>query len=537
MTEKNQQEQNAAQRQIELLSAALTRAKENGGQFLNPQGKMAPALYPKLLSVSPFNALTLALHSDEKGYNTNLYTQYFDAKKRGDSVLTGEKGVPYIWYNWNDSNRTKEIRTLFNIEQTTLPVSSKEEFEKAVSLHGPSSSRGESAQDEKQLHMEVNKFLQKMKDNLVQTGKDGTGVAHYDAKKDMVFIPAQKNYPDYTDYVQDVIRQMVTATGQPQRLGRVGTVSSEHIPSERQQQHELLIVEIASSIKMMQFGLPAKISNESIEDIENWKDSIKSNPRLLDAMEVDVNSALIMIGKAEKGEKIELKEIAASKEADGQDINAKVQLLQGDDKRWILFIKPENEKAFAVYPDRNDVGRFFAAAKKNPGEVDSARQALAQKYYSQAAQHPEIKADLFGKAPDGVDQTMIQKVSIFKSKDEDHKILCLVNVDGKGKIAPREVSPFQWQKIWLADDKEAYKKSLAANLFQDILRQKNEEKQQEYVEEQAAEKQRNSPEQKAKEEREEKAKEETTKAATNLIGAIVGAGIATEVRESHGYHR
>ena len=91
--------------------------------------------------------------------------------------------------------------------------------------------------------------------------------------------------------------------------------------------------------------------------------------------------------------------------------------------------------------------------------------------------------------------------------------------------------------MWLADDKEAYKKSLAANLFQDILRQNNEEKQQEYVKEQAAEKQRNSPEQKAKEEREEKAKEETTKAATNLIGAIVGAGIATEVRESHGYHR
>ena len=59
MTERNQQEQNATQRQVELLSAALTRAKENGGLFLNPQGKKAPALYPKLLPASPFNALSL----------------------------------------------------------------------------------------------------------------------------------------------------------------------------------------------------------------------------------------------------------------------------------------------------------------------------------------------------------------------------------------------------------------------------------------------------------------------------------------------
>ena len=137
------------QRQVELLSAALGRAKENDGLFLNPLGKKTPALYPKLLPVSHFNALTLALRSDEKGYSTNLYTMYVDAKKRGDSVLTGEKGVPYIWYYWNDfvakddqqkkisrddykslspeeqskykPVRTKEIRTLFNLQQTSLP--------------------------------------------------------------------------------------------------------------------------------------------------------------------------------------------------------------------------------------------------------------------------------------------------------------------------------------------------------------------------------------------------------------------------------
>lgn len=537
MTEKNQQEQNAAQRQIELLSAALTRAKENDGLFLNPQGKKAPALYPKLLPASPFNALSLALHSDEKGYRTNLYTQYFDAKKHGDSVEVGEKGVPYVWYNWKDNVRTKEVRTLFNLEQTTFPIANKAEFEKSVRTHGPSSARGETVQDEKELHMAFNRFIDDIKKNLVQTGKDRTGVAHYDARKDIVFIPAQKNYPDYSDYVQDVIRQLVTATGQPQRLGRSGTVSADHTPSNRQQQHERLIVELASSIKMMQFGLPAKISGESMADIDVWKTAIETNPRLLDAIEYDVNKALGMIQKAENGQKIELKEIPQQDETVGQNVNAKVQLLQGDDKRWMLFIKPEKEESFVVYPEKEDVGRFFAAAKKNAGDVDTARQALAQKYYSRAMQHPEIKAGLLDRTPEDVDQSKIQKVSIFKSKGDNPKILCYINVEGQDKVPPREVSPFQWQKMWLADDKEAYKKTLAANLFQDILRQKNEERQQEFAREQAEEKQRNSPEQKAKDEREEKAKEESTRMATNIIGAVVGAGIANEVRESHGYHR
>ena len=534
MTERNQQEQNAAQCQVELLSAALTRAKENDGLFLNQLGKKTSTIYPKLQPVSHFNALMLALHSDEKGYSTNLYTMYADAKKRGDSVKTGEKGVPYIWYYWKDfvakddpekrisredfkalpaeeqskykPVRTKEIRTLFNIEQTNLPESDKESFEKAVKSYGPNGGRDDTPQDDKKLRMEVNEALQRMKDNLVKSGKDGSGVAHYDAKKDTVFIPAQKDYQDYPSYVQDVIRQMVTATGQPQRLGRKGS-----------EQRERLIVELTSSIKMMQFGLPARISNESLAYVDSWKESIEANPRLLDAIEVDVNNALGMIDKAERGEKIELKE-AVNTETQ-QVLNAKVQMLQDDNKRWLLYIKPESEIAFAVYPDKEDVGHFFAAAKRKDGNVDTARQELAQKYYNRALQHPEIKENIFGKAPEGVDLQKISKVSIFKSKEG--KILCHVDIEGVDNIKSREVTPSQWQKMWLAENKEEYKRNLAAILFQDVLYQENKDRKQELAKEQAEEKLKNSPEQKAKEEKEEKAKEELTKAETKVVASLV----------------
>lgn len=66
MKEKSQIEKNAAQKQIELLSSALSGASEADGHWLNAAGKHYPRLYPQGVSASPFNALFMALHSDSK---------------------------------------------------------------------------------------------------------------------------------------------------------------------------------------------------------------------------------------------------------------------------------------------------------------------------------------------------------------------------------------------------------------------------------------------------------------------------------------
>ena len=44
MTEKSQSEQNAAQRQRELLAEALEKARTEGGRLLNTNGKTAPRI-------------------------------------------------------------------------------------------------------------------------------------------------------------------------------------------------------------------------------------------------------------------------------------------------------------------------------------------------------------------------------------------------------------------------------------------------------------------------------------------------------------
>lgn len=221
MSERTPAEQNAVDRRRELIAEALDRAA-NGGVFLNAQGKPAPSLYNSRSgsSISAFNALMLALHSDQGGFQTNLYTPFTEARKRGEGVQAGERGVPFVWYNWNAFRdrsdkeriisrqeynalseeqkkgyapvRDKEIRTLFNIEQTSLPLSDKAAFEKAVKEHGPASERGESEQDDKKLRMAVNEFLKAVSENLAPIRRDGIGIAHYDSGKDIIHLPSQE---------------------------------------------------------------------------------------------------------------------------------------------------------------------------------------------------------------------------------------------------------------------------------------------------------------------------------------------------------
>ena len=298
MQEKNPQEKAAAEKQAELLINAMERAKENGGVWLNPSEKTAPRFYPRGVNVSAFNAMTMALHSDQNNYKTNEYTLFSEAKKRGESVQSKEKGVPFNWYNWKEyvnrhnpedvisredykaldekqqaeykGVRTREVRALFNIDQTTLPFVDKERYEQEVKTHGTSEDREHSKSESDHLRISVNDFILKTRDNLVPIRLDGSGVAHYDAKKDTVYMPSEKDFESYKDFTNELMRQVVSATGNAQRLGRNGMNNGNTSPEDAAKQ-ERLIVELAAGSKMLELGLPAKLSAESMKMVDYWQ--------------------------------------------------------------------------------------------------------------------------------------------------------------------------------------------------------------------------------------------------------------------------
>ena len=602
-----------------MLSEALNGASNANGYWLNASGKGYPKFHPRGVSVSPFNALFMALHSDKNGCGSNLFIHYNEAKAMGMSVREHERGVPFLFYNWNryvnrnnpeeiisrtaylgldEQDRkhykgvhNREVRTLFNIDQTTLQDVDRPSYEAALRQYGGVAERGYTEADNRKLHIRFNDFLLKMKDSLVPVRYDGSGMPHYETDKDAVYMPRQRNFEHYHDYIQETLRQIVSATGHQQRLAREGMVMKNGMaPSEDALKQERLIVEVASGIKMLELGLPARLSEESLKTVEYWNRELQENPLMMAAIESDVNNALEVIRKAERGEKIEYATIrnrrqtsdmraelpkhhaiadeiarhpdkdkktiivvrdkaaktadvvlpaGASTEVDsevpgmnksrieralrkegfeqirffnpdgalgfrpddsyfsGKEVSLarlknweiqelstldvapavkqacevsfdQVQMIQDDKNRWALYIKPENGSGYSVYPDKEDVNRFFSTLKQAMDNIGKVRMELAHKYHALAETKPDLKVDLFSCGVKDIDLDRIQRVSVFKTKKDG--ILCAATIDGR-KPEPRAVTQQQWQRMWLAEDRDGYKQNLAASLFSDVMRQ------------------------------------------------------------------
>lgn len=405
MKEKTPQEQTAAARQVELLSNALNGASTEG-YWLNVSGRLSPRIYPKGAALSPFNSLTLMLDADSHGYSTALYTTFSEARKRNESVLKDERSVPVNWYRWDSyvskhdekdiisrddyrslphvrqeqykAVRKREIHSLFNVEQTTLPHADEREFEKLRQQFGGITDRGNILAEERQTRSAVNRFREQISRNLVPIRKSTTGTAIYDTGKDAVYIPDQKHFGNYMDYVQELVRQVVSATGHRERMSREGMVmNGGKAPSGDSLRYERLIAEIASGLKMAEFGLPAKLSPESRGMVEYWTEELKENPCLIDAVESDVNNALDVIRKAEQGERMELvhdrnrqqtEELRARKEGRPQVSAADALVLQDILRKGGMEISDRN------FPGGRDDKREFLARFEGLGHYDRLTQ-------------------------------------------------------------------------------------------------------------------------------------------------------------------
>ena len=386
MTEKNQQEKMAAERQVELFTKAFGKAKEDKGIWLDNNGRKAPGLYQKHLQVSAFNAIILGMHAAQNGYKTNQYTLFSEAKKRGESVQSKEKGVPFLWYNWNEyvnkhdpedkisradcqalpsdkqadykRIRSREVRALFNIEQTTLPMVDKTAFEATVQKYGRLNDRKDVESASTAIRQGVEELLEKARENMVDAlQKEGyETVTFYNVDGSMGYRPDDSFFD-----------------------GKAVSV--------------------------------ARLNNWSLETIT-----------LLDVSDAVKRSGAVDFDK--------------------------ILMLRDDEGKWALYLKPENEKAFSVYPDKADVNLFFTTVKQGDKELsDTMRQDMAQKYYMEASNKPEMKVDLFKSNVPVEEVDKIQRVNIFKTKETDNQpsvILCMPTVNGE-KLKPREISPSQWQ--------------------------------------------------------------------------------------------
>ena len=415
--------------QTALLVGALHAAAEHDGVWMNQAGKQAPVFWPKENKPSAFNGMMMSLHSDANDYKTNMYTTFAIAKSEGISVRGKEKGLPYNWDDWskfeNKYNKNdvidrekyltldpqekdlyrvqfrKEMRPIFNIDQTTLPMAKKEQYNFLIQVEDKEAAKenlqavkaeqvaevkakhpeslilfredrnyvmyGEDAkkaaavlgmsvvkpdgEDIKTENISLSFPKEELDTHLPRLIRDGNRIAicddvessklqrlttaeevyaaserlvasigeaggvinkdmaftQYDGEKDvlnlgrrMSAVPGQE-MTQAMEHASEVYRAAVAYTGTADRLNRGSRLE---LPSDRDK-YERLVQELSAGVMMTRMGLPATISKENRELIPYWERELKEDPKLLDAVERDVNKTIQVLDKISAGEKVD----------------------------------------------------------------------------------------------------------------------------------------------------------------------------------------------------------------------------------------
>ena len=186
-----------------------------------------------------------------------------------------------------------------------------------------------------------------------------------------------------------------------------------------------------------------------------------------------------------KGKEVSVDKLKQYEFSQHRDIDVKPQIeaakvaniklftpIKDDKGQYAFFFKVDNEPSFAVYPNEAHKRAYFDA--RNTDQKKEIHEALAQKYYSVAQKHPEIKVDLIMPKVPAVDMSKIERPTITKDRDDPNKKYVMATIDGK--LMKEPISKEQWNKMWLADDMAEYKKAVAAVTFAPFLKveEKNE---------------------------------------------------------------
>ena len=150
------------------------------------------------------------------------------------------------------------------------------------------------------------------------------------------------------------------------------------------------------------------------------------------------------------------------------------KVISDENKKKAFYIKAKGEGQFSVYPAKDYLNAYFTALK-NPNRVERSKMltTLAQRYYAVAQAHPEVKKELImPKLPKNVDMSKLVKATINRNGEKDnYKYFVWATISGthhKKEITENGAQVFH--HMFLADDMQAYKNAVAANVFESLIR-------------------------------------------------------------------
>ena len=147
-----------------------------------------------------------------------------------------------------------------------------------------------------------------------------------------------------------------------------------------------------------------------------------------------------------------------------------VQLIRDDNDKYVLYVKPAESEAFTVYPEASDVKLLTRSVLTPDFDAFAVRESLGRKYYSLVQRHPDLKVNVLMPEVGDADVSHISRVDICKDKYDSNKAKVFVYIDNIPQ-QEAEIDKRVAQRLWLVDDKEMFKLSLTAQLFNEKLSQ------------------------------------------------------------------
>ena len=304
-----------------LLVAALDYAKQNRGVWLNKCGTLSDENIKQSRMIKPYEALKMLLQNDEKdGCQTvemkkedcAAYRQVQSLKEKHPDALILVRGGDF--YEAFGEDALKAARTL-GITNSRRETAKGEKYDYAAFPHhaldvylpklvragyriaicDQLSDTKEDKQQAKVIYNQTDKLvkaLQKMDEQVMVNPLVSTG---YDVKSDCLCFNNSRNAmtgkekDKAIERSSDIYRAAIAYTGAESRLNRNAPESL--LPADAEK-YERLVQELATGIVMARQGLPASLSRDSMEIIPYWQEQLKSNPRLTESLERDVNNAM-----------------------------------------------------------------------------------------------------------------------------------------------------------------------------------------------------------------------------------------------------
>lgn len=454
---------NAARLQIaELLADALENAAKNKGVWLNVMQKSAPIVegHP---NISPFNELSLMLHSDWINTDSNYWTTTPSGSVHPAPILLYHEPE----YRKKADGSVVKDGTANNPSLT--PVFRDEALQLYIARNPlPPSPPHSAVQD-------FDRLFDQYAKQIVIKPSDG---ADYIEKSGTIEMPPREDYDSPIEAIHDLVSAAALALSDKMNHPGVNIQTS----TKEEQDNLQLVQEITTGIVMAKQGRSALLAPSSIETVPKWITALRDpqkGPQYIKELEHKIDCIGENLQRMERGEKIkpslcpEIKQRLFHEDQDAKNgLNYEfVTMTKAKDAPTTLLFKfPEDEKATLVPLPPQDIARYYKAA--DPSVEPSAKRVIlgdiAATLRDKVQRDPTIAIDPKYKDVKPQDTARISEPAIVRLP-ETGKFLLSAKIDGKDQLHSRIITPSQYFNMMATSDHQDYMKNLAAHTFAVLL--------------------------------------------------------------------